>query len=45
MRRRHDHVTDIAHRKAPHMNEDQGAASPIFGIVFTLIALAILVAA
>jgi hypothetical protein len=32
-------------RKAPAMNEDQGAGSPILGIVFTLIALAILLVA
>jgi hypothetical protein len=40
-----DAVGDVAHRKAPRMNEDPGAASPILGIVFTVIALAILLAA
>ena len=40
-----DAVGDISHRKAPHMNEDQGAASPLLGIVFTVIALAILLVA
>jgi len=44
-RRRDAGDNDTAQEKAPHMNEDPGAASPLLGIVFTVIALAILLAA
>lgn len=44
--RRHDAGdNDTAQEKAPHMNEDPSAAGPILGIVLTLVALAILLAA